>query len=192
MVPKDFPVSLFLPRWHFPLKDALLNRGYTGQWKRNFFWRGKCKEKFCISQYVLVFIFFSVALYFSSKQEETSSNCFLWCNSRSSNLLFFYTCYIQGSGFDIFLKYEKTIFLSKASRIIRGCPTGPRRFCFVLESAAVSYNDFVWPALLWRAGAGKNLSSSHQNIPLWPSALLLSLKYLVSVLTRGETDVHHH
>lgn len=91
-----------------------------------------------------------------------------------------------------FFKYKKTIFLSKASRIIHGCSTGPRRFCFMLESAAFSYNDFVWPTVLWWAGAGNNLSFSHQNIPLWASALLLSLKYLVSILTRGETDVRHH
>lgn len=51
--------------------------------------------------------------------------------------------YIQSSRSDLFIKYKQTVFLPKVSRVICVCLTGPRRFWFVQESAAVSYSDFV-------------------------------------------------
>lgn len=162
-----FSVSLLLPWWQFPLRDALLNQGCPGQWKRDIFWRGKM-YRICFFHFVIYSgnFFFPVALYFSSEWKETSAGWFLWCNSHSSKFIFFFMLYIQSSRSDLFIKYKQTVFLSKVSTVICVCLTGPRRFWFVQESAAVSYSDFIWPALLWQAGAGNSLSLSHQNIPL--------------------------
>lgn len=126
---------------------------------------GICKEFFAFCNMFWSFLF-PVAVYFSSKWEETSAGWFLWCNSHSPNFFFFNACIFKDLELIFLIKYKQTIFLSKMSRVICVCSTGPRRFWFVLESAAVSYSDFVWPALLWQAGAGNNLSLSHQNIPL--------------------------
>lgn len=136
-----------------------------------------------------ILLTFFLALDLTSKQAETSSGWFLWYNSHSSNLIIFTLVYILRSRSDIKI-YIYIFFLSNMIRIISSCRAGPRRFGLGLESAAVFSialcGKGLWPAPHCWAGAGSNLSFSHQNISLWPTALLLSLKNLVSVLTRGE------
>lgn len=169
MVPLYFPVSLLLPWWQFPLRDALLNQGCAGQWKGDIFWRGKMYRIFLYFVICSGNMFFSCCCLFFFKMRGNKSRLIFMVWFTLLQFYFFLCLYIQRPRSDFFffiIIYKQTIFLSKVSRIICVCSTGPRRFWFLLESAAVSYSDFVWPALLWQAGAGNNLSLSHQNIPL--------------------------
>lgn len=90
------------------------------------------------------FIFFPVALYFLQHERKRVQADFY--GAIYTPPIFFLCMYIQSSRSDFFIKYKQTIFFfffSKGSRVIYVCSTGPRRFWFVLESAAVSYSDFI-------------------------------------------------
>lgn len=89
-------------------------------------------------------LFFSCCCLFFFKMRGNKRRLIFMVQFTLAQFFFFFNaCIVKDLDLIFLIKYKQAIFLSKVSRVICVCSTRPRRFWFVLESAAVSYSDFV-------------------------------------------------
>lgn len=89
------------------------------------------------------FIFFLLLSIFLQCERKRARADFYDAIHTPPNFFFFNACIFKALVLAFLLNTSKQFFFSRVSRVICVCLSGPRRFWFVLESAAVSYSDFV-------------------------------------------------
>lgn len=131
-------------------KDALLNPGCAGQWKRDIFWRGKM-YRFLLHFLIYSGNFFSCCSLFFFKMRGNKRGLVFMVQFTLLYFNFFlnFLClHIQSSRSDFFIKHKQTMFLSRVSRVI--CVWAQK----VLVCAGVSSSSLQWLRLTCAALTG--------------------------------------